>query len=436
MRRSTLSSIRFGYGFGTNGAQSDDPRRLINIAKASAKLPPRMPSAKRADMLVEWNARYKSSESEKKAVRQEARRTAAADIRHHVARLVTDPGFGARLISFWCDHFTVAAQGRHITALLPDYIDTAIRPNITGRFADLLQAAVLHPAMLNYLNQTQSFGPNSRAGQRQKKGLNENLAREIIELHTLGVGGKYTQADVRAFANLLTGLSQQKARFKYRPAITEPGPHKVLGKKYGDDLNAIRAALFDIAHHPDTARHVAQKLVHHFVGPSDAGLTNRVADVFRLSNGDLSKTYTALLTDERAWTPHMQKVKQPLDFIVSALRAVGASEADITGMKQKDFRRGIVASLEMMGQPLFRPPGPDGWKEEAEAWITPPGLAARSRWSTAFAERIEQDHDPRDFLKTALADAATPLLEFAVAGSESRAEGLALTLVSPEFNRR
>ena len=436
MRRSTISSIRFGYGFGSEGAQTDVPRHLIGNAKASAALPPRLSTTKRAETLVAWNARNKTSEQEKKAVRQEARRTAAADIRHHLARMVTDPGFGARLVSFWCDHFTVAAQGRHITALLPDFIDTAVRPNITGTFSEMLKAAVLHPAMLNYLNQTQSFGPNSRAGQRRNKGLNENLAREVLELHALGVGSSYTQTDVRAFANLLTGLSQEKARFKYRPGIAEPGPHVVLGKRYGDDFDAIKTALDDIAHHPDTARHVAQKLVWHFVGSNEVGFINRVADAFRLSDGDLTKTYTVMLKDERAWVPQLRKVKQPLDFIVSALRAVGAGEADITEMNQKDFRNGIVASLQMMGQPIFRPAGPDGWKEEAEAWITPPGLAARIRWSTAFAERIEADFDPRDFLKTALADAATPLLEFAVAGSESRAEGLALTLISPEFNRR
>lgn len=436
MRRSTLSSIRFGYGLGAAGAQSAEPRHLIANAKASAKLPPRLSTAKRAEMVVAWNARTKTSEAEKKAVQQEARRTAATDIRHHLARMVTDPGFGARLVSFWSDHFTVSARGRHITALLPDFIDTAIRPHITGRFSDMLQAAAMHPAMLNYLNQTQSFGPNSRAGQRQNKGLNENLAREILELHTIGVGGSYAQADVRAFANLLTGLGQEKARFKYRASMTEPGPHLLLGKGYGDDLAAIRAALDDISHHPDTAQHIAQKLVYHFVGQADHGLTARVADAFRLSGGDLVKTYTALLTDDRAWAPQLKKVKQPLDFIVSALRAIGARENDITEMKQKDFRTGIVASLQSMGQPLFRPPGPDGWPEDDNEWITPPGLAARIRWSTAFAERIEVDYDPRAFLETALADAATPLLEFAVAGSESRAEGLALTLISPEFNRR
>lgn len=436
MQRSTLSSIRFGYGLRPEGPQSATPRHLINNAKASAKLPPRMVSAKRAKTLIEWNQRRRQSEDEKKAVQKEARRTAAEDTKFHLARLVSDPGFGARLVSFWADHFTVATQGPLLTLLLPDYIDTAIRPHITGRFSDMLQAATLHPAMLSYLNQTQSFGPNSRAGKRQNKGLNENLAREILELHTLGVGGSYGQTDVRAFANLLTGLSIDKGGFKFRPAMTEPGPHKVLGQTYGDDLDAVRKALDDIAHHPDTARHIAQKLVTHFVGLADPGLTTRVADAFRLSGGDLSKTYIAMLNDDRAWTPELQKIKQPLDFIISALRAAGANETHLTEMKQKEFRAGIVGSMQLMGQPLFRPPGPDGWKEEADAWITPPGLAARIRWSTAFVERIESSHDPRAFLKTALADAASPVLEFAVGGSESRAEGLALTLISPEFNRR
>lgn len=161
-----------------------------------------------------------------------------------------------------------------------------------------------------------------------------------------------------------------------------------------------------------------------------------MAQAYLESGGDLPTIYAVLLEDELSWSPQFRKAKFPFDFIASSLRAAGATHADIIGMKQGDLRQGVFGATQLMGQPIFRPPGPDGWDEDPEAWITPPGLAARIRWATAFAERIEARHDPRAFLETALADAASPTLEFAVGGSESRVEGIALTLVSPEFNRR
>jgi len=437
MQATTLSAIRFGNGLGPSGPQSAEPRHLIKIAQTAAKLPPRMLLSERTALLAKTGEMRKGSDDDKKQARKKLRSTLNTDIKHLLALNVTDPGFGARLTQFWTDHFTVAAQGRILPVLIPDLIETAIRPHITGTFADMLKAVTQHPAMLIYLDQASSVGPQSRAGRRQNRGLNENLAREIFELHTLGVDGDYTQADVRSFALLLTGLGVDRSGFKYRPNVSEPGPHRVLDQDYGDNLYSIQTALDDLATHPDTAQHIAAKLVQHFIGESDASLNTRVADAFRLSNGDLTKTYLALLNDDRAWKGPLQKIKLPFDFITSALKAVGAGEAEITTMNQSDFRNGLIGALALMGQPLFQPPGPDGWKDTAEDWITPPGLAARIRWSTAFAERVEDAGiDPRDFLNIALADAASPLLQRAVAGSESRAEGIALTLISPEFNRR
>ncbi len=440
MRRETISAIRFGYGLGPDDAQIALPNRLLQNARATATTAPRIPLAQRAAIIADRQMAQKDKdEAAKKASQRKLRQVASDDIRHYLAEAVTDPGFGARLVAFWGNHFTVSAKGPLLRMLVPDFIDGAIRPHIAGPFSDMLRAATLHPAMLIYLNQVQSVGPNSRAGQRRDRGLNENLAREIFELHTLGVSGSYGQADVRAFAELLTGLSVDKAGFKFRPGVSEPGPLTVLGNRYGGKtvkLAHIEEALDDIAQHPDTAKHIASKLVTHFIGDSEPDLTNRVAKAFQTSGGDLSKAYAALLDDDRAWKPPFQKAKLPFHFMASALKALGGKKSDITDMKQSDFRNGVVGALQLMGQPLFVPPGPDGWSEAPETWITPPGLAARIRWSVALAERMEATHDPRDFLETALADAATPLLSRAVAGSESRVEGLALTLISPEFNRR
>lgn len=440
MRRETISAIRFGYGLGPDGAQIALPERLLQNARVTATTAPRIPLAQRAAIVADRRmARKDKNDAAKKTSQRRLLQIASDDIRHHLAEAVTDPGFGARLVAFWSDHFTVSAKGPLLRMLVPDFIDTAIRPHIAGQFGDMLRAATLHPAMLVYLNQVQSVGPNSRAGKRRDRGLNENLAREIIELHTLGVSGGYGQADVRAFAELLTGLSVDKAGFKFRSGVSEPGPLSVLGNRYGGKsvkLAHIIEALEDIAHHPDTAKHIASKLVIHFIGGSDPDLIKRVAKVFQASEGDLSATYATLLEDDRAWQPPLQKAKLPFHFMASALKAVGVRKSDITDMKRSDFRNGVVGALQLMGQPLFAPPGPDGWSEAPETWITPPGLAARIRWAVALAERIEATHDPRTFLETTLADAATPLLSRAVAGSESRVEGLALTLISPEFNRR
>ncbi len=439
MRRETISAIRFGYGLAPGSHHETDAEALITSAMTSARLRPRVPLSKRADLILQYRDMRQESDNARKAAQRSIRRSALDDLRHHLSLAVTDPGFGARLTSFWTDHFAVAANGPLLLTLVPDFMEAAIRPNIATSFPDMLKAAAKHPAMLIYLNQVQSVGPNSRAGQRRSRGLNENLAREVLELHTLGVDAGYSQADVRAFAELLTGLSVQQTGFVFRRQMSEPGPHTVLGKSYGGEqgsLSHIEEALHDIALRPETARHLAGKLVFHFIGIRDDEYERRIAAAYLAGKGDLPSTYAAMLEDERAWRPVFAKAKLPFDFIISALRAAGAGAKDIEKLKPDDLRTGVFEAMRLMGQPYMMPPGPDGWNEMPDAWITPPGLAARIRWATGFAERIEATHDPRVFLRNALADAASPLLEFAVGGSESRVEGIALALVSPEFNRR
>jgi len=445
---STYAAIRFGYGFHPEQTVAADVGQILDgIGPASA-----------LEASVRWPERVKAGQSLRDANEarragedgaEEAYRTTLEALRDLGAQDTRDllawpvasrHGFAERLVAFWADHFAIAAGNLRLRLMAPDLIHTAIRPHIGGRFDTMLKAVVTHPAMLTYLNQIQSVGPNSVAGRRRGRGLNENLAREIIELHTLGVDGGYTQQDVRGFAGLLTGLSVDQAGFRFRPGIAEPGTHAVLGKRYGGErpsLAHIEAALDDIAAHPDTGLHLARKLIVHFVGgPPPDDWARRMADEFRRSGGDLSALYAALLDDPRAWTPPFSKAKSPFEFIVSSLRAVGAGEDAIRDISARELRRGVVAPLEAMGQPLLRPPGPDGWDESPEAWITPPALAMRIRWGRELATRFLKDRDPRQFLRQALSDAASPTLEFAVNGAESRAEGNALVLASPEFNRR
>ena len=438
LRRETISQIRFGYGLGGVGPIDTHVDALLEQAGLSAKIKARLSTKDRAKVYLAYrDARKSNNEAAKKMARQALARNSVNDVRSILQNAVTGPGFGERLVQFWADHFTVAAKGPILRVLAPDVVDNAVRPNIAGRFSDMLRAVTLHPGMLVYLNQVQSFGPNSRAGKRTGKGLNENLAREVLELHTLGVGSTYSQTDVRSFANLLTGLSADKGGFKFRKGLVEPGRHVVLGRDYSGQMDGIEQALEDIALHPDTAHHLAGKLITHFIGGTpDPDLVDRMAQVYRASRGGLLETYAVLLDHESAWSETFQKVKTPFDYVVSAMRATGATKSDISAIKPNDIRQGVAGAMQLMGQQMFMPPGPDGWDEAPEAWITPPGLAARIRWAVAFSERIQENHDPRTFLDRALADAASPLLRFAVSGSESRVEGLALTLVSPEFNRR
>lgn len=449
--KQTLAQIRYGYGFRPGEDGPRDAKALL------AQL-------KREDPFVK-NARIATLEQRfdwlgTQAVARKARRQnkagadalvakvdkaymaiATKDIRWHFIRPITSQhGFRERLVAFWTDHFTVAATNRRLTLLTPDMIQTAIRPHVGGNFGDMLKAVTMHPAMLVFLNQSASIGPNSPAGKGAERGLNENLAREILELHTLGVGAEYSQNDVRQFAELLTGLTVDKEGFVFRARRAEPGAETVLGKDYGGrrgKVGDILKALDDLALRRDTARHLARKLITHFIGGKPApDHVKQIIKAYRSSDGNLQEAYRAMLDHPNAWEPKLQKAKTPFDFEVSAFRAMGVTRADITNAKQREINRTMLAPLRAMGQPLLRPNGPDGWSESPADWITPAGLAARIKWANALAQREAREKDPVLFLETTLHDAASPLLKRAVAGSETRHEGVALVLSSPEFNRR
>lgn len=269
MRRETVSAIRFGFGLSPHVNPPTTAEGMITDAADTARVAPRLTLEGRAAHILAYRTKQKEGEQARKTAQRNLRKVTTEDARAHLSFAVSDSGFGARLTAFWSDHFTVAANGPLLRILVPDFIEAAIRPNIAGSFPKMLRAVATHPAMLIYLNQVQSVGPNSRAGKRRDRGLNENLAREILELHTLGVDAGYTQNDVRAFAALLTGLSVKESGFIFRPGISEPGPHKMLGRSYGKErstLDHIEEALGDLALHPATAKHLCRKLQIHFIG--------------------------------------------------------------------------------------------------------------------------------------------------------------------------
>jgi uncharacterized protein (DUF1800 family) len=342
-----------------------------------------------------------------------------------------------RLVWFWSDHFTTAARSRADAGLPAALVEEAIRPHLAGRFGAMLRAVIRHPAMLRYLDQAESFGPASRVGRRRGRGLNENLARELLELHTIGTG--YSQADVRELAELLTGLTVGKQGFRFDPRRAEPGPEEVLGRLYaGEGMAPVEALLADLALRPETARHLARKLAVHFVADEpDPGLVGDLAEVWRATGGDLPAVHAALLAHPAAAEGPARKVRLPFEFVAAALRGLGVTGAEVSALPLRALRRGLVAPLAAMGQPWQRPPGPDGWPEAPEDWITAPRLAARIGWAMAMPARMRRElPDPAAFARATLGARAEAGLLTAVSRAESRAEGLGLVLASPAFNRR
>ncbi|MDT1062918.1 DUF1800 domain-containing protein [Paracoccus sp. CPCC 101403] len=448
------AAIRLGYGLSPLTPPPPSPVALLQGIAASTRTGAEAVSTaqaqKRALRLNELRKARDSGEAAKEefqAYNVENSRLTVRDLQRRLARAVEDPtGFGERLAQFWSDHFTVRPDGVQTNALAMAFHDEAIRPHINGRFEDLFFAADTHPMMLVYLNQNTSRGPNSQMARRRAEkafGLNENLAREAMELHSLGVGAPYTQRDVRELAELMTGLSYSaKDGFSYRPQIAEPGAETVLGKSYGGkgpgELRDIRAAFRDIARRPETAQFVSRKLAVHFVSDSPSPeLVDAMAATWRDTNGQLPQVYRVMLTHPETMASLRAKVRQPFDLMVAGFRALGVTGDQV---RHLDFPNlpGLTANhMMLMGQPWLRPTGPDGWAEGPEAWIEPQLLAARISWAMrAPRNLVPQLPDPRELLDTALGDTRSDQLAWAVPKAESQAEGVALVLASNDFNRR
>jgi uncharacterized protein (DUF1800 family) len=340
-----------------------------------------------------------------------------------------------RLALFWVDHFTTSATSGAAAYLSEAYEREAIRPHLLGRFADLAKAAILHAAMLFYLDNRTSIGPNSPSGLRGqgRRGLNENLAREALELHTLGVDGGYTQEDVIAFARVLTGWSVELSpagleprRVRFFPERHEPGVKVILGKTYAQPgPQQALAVLDDLARHPATARHVTRRLVRHFVGHGLPGLEARMAEVFRRTDGDLGAVTRALVADGEAWGPP-RKLRSPLELVLATARLLGGLPP----------RPAPYRSLRAMGQPYRAPPSPKGWPAEDEAWAAPDAIKTRLDWAAELATRLPPGLDARALLDAAFGPAASAETRQAVARASEGRQALALLLLSPEFQRR
>ncbi len=351
------------------------------------------------------------------------------------AALDAEIGFVERLVWFWSNHFCVSADKGNVRPICGAYEREVIRANVLGRFSDMLLAVESHPAMLIYLDNACSIGPDSIAGLRQKRGLNENLAREILELHTLGVRTVYTQEDVTRLAHVITGWTfvpfrQDPVRggeFEFNPRMHQPGAQTVIGRSYPDaGLQQGRAVLAALARHPATANHVAAKLARHFVADEPPpALVERLAKRFLATQGDLKEVAKAMVAAPEAWEAPRARLKRPGEWVVGMLRAVGVTPPDIGPVMQ---------AHNLLGEPLWRPPAPNGFADESAPWLD--GLTQRLDIANQFARRLGAEADPRDVFEQALAPLASTETRQAILRAESRPQALTLLFMAPEFQRR
>ncbi len=366
---------------------------------------------------------------------------------------LTQRPFAERLVHFWSNHFAVSADKGVVFGLAGTLENEAIRPHVAGRFVDLLMAVEQHPAMIAFLDNQYSVGKDSMAAQfasrfrgpdvnspkRRRFGINENLAREILELHTLGVNGGFSQADVTSFAQIITGWSigggngrlagGVPGRFYFRDNLHEPGPKSFLGKTYTEQgQRQGEAVLADLARRPETARFIAGKLVRHFIAdePPPAAV-ERVARAFMNSGGDLPHVYAALIDAPDAWEPEARKFKTPEDFVFSTLRALNVSPSQ---------PEEVIRTFDLLGQRQYTPGSPAGWPDTCNSWDGSDALMHRVLWASRVGARYESGVDPAALAAASLGGYARAATLAALRRAASSGQAVALLLMSPEFQRR
>lgn len=503
--RAVMAGVRFGFGLTPDLRPDGDPDALLDqlkLAQDEKLLFPQEGVETRRKRIRQYRSvrqdltqRIRDGEAlgaQEKALNRDVTARFEADVSARIAQAAGSPfGFQERLASFWLNHFTTSAgKSTEMRLIVPLYEAEAIRPNLSGRFADLLKAVSLHPAMLVFLDQTQSAGPDSRMAERRGTGgVNENFGREVMELHTLGVNSGYTQADVRQLALLFTGLvfNRDEVQAGFDPNRAQPGTFKVMGKLYkrGEGVfDVSEEALEDLASDERTMRHVSTQLYTHFISETpDAETIAAMVKAWKAKDGDLRAVYRAMLTSKAAWEEPGQKFKKPFDYIVSSLRAAGLTQPEDLfnsedkprgafdlpdvepqrlamaepdddenrkGMEGKDGGEDMKARpkakrslarqagqmIAALGEPVWRPSDAAGFKDQSAYWFNPAQLSMRIEWARRLARRIPGKPDPRQFAHDALLDLARDDTLQLVSRAPSREAGLMLALVSPEFNRR
>ncbi len=487
--QAAIAAHRFGLGEAQFDAavRGDAPGWLasqigpadVQVTAGNTPLPSAADGLRRFAEFVQQRKQRREAQSMKEMASTEAqfgehfRALVQADIRARMTTAaVTQRPFAERLALFWANHFTVSMVKASVRGLVGAFEREAIRPHIAGRFEDLLRAAVMHPAMLRYLDNEQSAGPQSRVVQQRARaaarsddgqgpriaGLNENLAREVLELHTLGAAaaraGVYTQADVTAFAAVLTGwrvpayayapdiappqrfaagqaLSPlgEASPTRFEPIWHEPGVKTVLGQRIAEGADGLTQVLHALSRHPATATHLATKLARHFVADEPPpALVDRLAQAFRRSDGDLPSVYRVLAGAPEAWAAAPAKLKSPEEMVLSTAR--------VLGLGGKAFERQPDAGAGLLGQRVQAAASPAGWPDAAAEWLGPDAVWKRVEWATRVADRVGTQVDARALAASSLGPLLTANTAKQIERAADGSQALALLLLSPEFQRR
>ncbi len=439
--RAHIATIRFGLGPRPGEALPADPLGWLEDQLGDEAGPPipagfAVPPGTREGLSAYAADREAQARGETGA--SHATQLFRAEATAQAERLVaTAQPFRERLVQFWANHFTCSRRAGIVGPLMGAYLRDAIRPHVTGSFGAMLLAVARHPAMLHYLDNANSVGPDSRAGARRGAGLNENLAREILELHTVSPDAGYSQADVTAFAKLITGWSigrlgrvgEPDGDFMFRAVSHQPGAKLFMGQRYEEGEAGGVAALTWLAAHSATCDHLATKLARHFIAddPPPSSVAT-LTGVLRHTGGDLAAVTRALIRLPEAWEP-LTKLRSPQDYVVAALRATGAGPGS-----------GVAAlsGFAQLGQPLWAAPGPNGWPDTAAGWTAPEALVRRAEFAWALAGRTASTGAARarDLAEATLGPLARAETVTALSRAASEREALTLLLVSPEFQRR
>lgn len=342
----------------------------------------------------------------------------------------------ARLHDFFANHFSVSNTNSYMRALSPTLECEAIAPHLTGSFADMLVAVTQHPAMLYYLNNESSIGPNSKIGLRRKKrGLNENLGREILELHTLGVNADYTQKDVQSLSKALTGWTiggkkpNEPLGFLFKKNAHEPGNKALLGKTYPAAKNNTHEQaenmLVDLALHEETAKHVSYKLAKHFISDQPpADLVNKMSARWLSTKGHIPSVMKVMIAHPLSWSTKAQKFKTPREFLISICRAC----------QLEATKPNFVKTLVILGQAPYASGSPAGFGDSTQDWASASAMMNRIEWAEHIAGQVNTM--PLDAAKIALGNLISPLTAAQIRRAESKRQSLALLFMSPEFLRR
>ena len=440
---SLLEEIRFGYGPRLGAALAPDgvdPDRVLAQLTADdrqGRVWARPLLADRFALIATYNTQKKTLAGVAPDVAQALKQTLVDDIATFVARpAFASAGFVERLVNLWANRITISNASGGVARYVQSFRDEAIRPHVGGTYSDMLQAALWHPGMQFYLTQANSIGPDSVVGKKRSKGLNENLAREFLELHSMRTG--YTQDDVTQLALLLAGMASDEKGQRVEARRVQPGRKVILGQTYSDsDPKAeINRLVAHVARRPETAQNVGFTLARHFIADDPPqGLVDSLAAAYLAHDTSLPPVYCVLLNHSAASDPERHKLRSPQDYAAATLRLLGLTAPGASDIFAKVVRK-IPLALAAMGQPPYRALRPDGWPEVSEGWMTPPMMAARVDWAIDLARRAGNRVDPVAMAKAALGTHASPLLIRSVGRAEQRWEGLAVLLGSPEFSRR